>query len=100
MGLNAAKQPLFRRRDLDIMTNETTMSRSGLRTAFVDAQPNGAGVTVTGVSTSAPQEHVQALPPDTVEFALDLSKSRTITIRDRSVEIVDANAAGVSDIPH
>jgi hypothetical protein len=100
MGLNAAKQPVFRRRDVDIMTNETTMSRSGLRTTFVDAQRNGPGMTVTGISTAAPREHVEALPPDTVEFALDLSKSRTITMRDRSVEIVDASAAGVNFIPH
>lgn len=100
MGLNTAKQPVFRRRDVDIMTNETTMNRSGLRATFVDAQPNGAGVSATAISTSAPRAHVETLPPDTVEFALDLSKSRTITMRDRSVEIVEAGATGVSFIPH
>ena len=29
MGLNASGMPVFQRRDVDIMTNETTMSRTG-----------------------------------------------------------------------
>lgn len=100
MGLNRANQPVFRRRDVDVLTNETTMSRSQAdTTVFSVAQPAGAGIIVTGVATSSPQANVQVLPPDTVEFALDLSKGRTITIHDHTVEIVAATQAGVTFIP-
>jgi len=95
MGLNQAKQPIFRRRDVDVVSNASTMTRTPVSTAMVTAQPSGAGYTATGIATGPLRENTQVLPPDTVEFALDLSKSRTITIRDHSLEIVDANAAGV-----
>ena len=45
MGLNAAGAPLFRRRDVDIVTNETTMSRTGSFAAF---QAQGAGPLARG----------------------------------------------------
>ena len=34
MGLNSSGSPMFRRRDVDIMTNETTMSRTGSFSSF------------------------------------------------------------------
>ena len=100
MGLNQAKQPVFRRRDVDVVSNASTMTRTPLSTAVVNAQPYGAGTTATGIVVSPLREHTEVLPPNTVEFALDLTKSRTITIRDHSVEIVEATTAGVTFIPH
>jgi hypothetical protein len=40
---------------------------------------------------------VEALPPDAVGFALDLSQNRIITIEDRQIPLVDADT-GRSDI--
>jgi hypothetical protein len=34
IGLNASGMPVFRRRDVDIMINETTMSRTGVFSTF------------------------------------------------------------------
>ena len=73
--------PVFRRRDVDIMTNETTLTRSGQGTTLVNIQPAGQGVVAYGVSTRAPDATMQALPPDTIEFTLDLRLTKTVTIR-------------------
>lgn len=100
MGLNQAKQPVFRRRDVDVVSNASTMTRTPMSSTVVTAQPAGTGYIATGTTMGPLRENTQVLPPDTVEFAIDLSKSRTITMRDRSIEIVEASAAGVNFIPH
>ena len=94
-GIAPSGFAVFRRRDVDIMTNETTMSRAGLGSTVATAQPMGQGVIVSGVTTQAPPPNVAVLPPDTTEFALDLYQGRIITIRDRVIEVIDANPAGV-----
>jgi hypothetical protein len=38
---------------------------------------------------------VQALPPDTIEFPLDLSKNQIITVEDRLIEVLSADPGGV-----
>jgi hypothetical protein len=67
MGTNSAGQAVFRRTDVDI-------------------------------GASAPPATVGALPPDAVQFvqfALDPTLGRTITIQDHGVEILQFNPAGV-----
>jgi hypothetical protein len=54
---------------------------------------NTAHISTFGVGTAGAT--VEALPPDTVEFALDLLKYRTITIEDRTLEILSADPGGV-----
>jgi hypothetical protein len=95
MGTNSAGQPVFRRTDVNIYTNETTMSQMGLRTATVTAQQTGNTVVASGIGASALPATVGALPPDTVQFALDPTQGRTITIQDHGVEILQFNSAGV-----
>ena len=95
MGLSPEGLAIFRRRDVDIQTNETTMNTMGAGTAVVSAQPAGNGVVGTGIYTQAPAPNVQALPPDTIQFALDLSQGRLITIRDKTIEIREVSATGV-----
>ena len=95
MGLSPNGRPVFRRRDMDIQTNETTMNTMGFGTAVVTAQSSGGGVVGSGVYTQSPAPNVQALPADAFQFELDLSLSRIITIRDRTIEILDVNASGV-----
>ena len=90
MGLVGGKA-IFRRRDIEIMTNETTMSRSGFGTTMVSAQPAGQGFVAYGVSTRAPDATTQALPPDTIEFMLDLQLTRTLVIRGHTIEIIEAS---------
>jgi hypothetical protein len=68
VGLNTALQPVFRRRDVDVITKETP------------SQP----------------KVIHHLPPVTMEFALDYSKGRYIRMRDHTVEIIEATPAGVT----
>lgn len=95
MGMDTRGEPVFRRRDVDIYTNETTMSQGGLTTATVAVQQTRGGILATGIGSATPPATVGALPPDTVQFALDTSQGRTITIQDHGVEILQFNAAGV-----
>jgi hypothetical protein len=99
MGFNKQKQPIFRRRDVDVVSNASTMTRTPVSVATVNAQSSAGSVTATGTAIGPLRENTQVLPADTVEFALDLSKSRTITIRDHAIEIVEATPAGVTFIP-
>jgi hypothetical protein len=47
------------------------------------------------IGASAPPATVGALPPDAVQFALEPTLGRTITIQDHGVEILQFNRAGV-----
>ncbi len=48
-----------------------------------------------GTSYGAPIANVGALPPDTVEFSLDLRLSRVVTIGRNGIEVIDASPSGV-----
>jgi hypothetical protein len=95
MGMTEDGRAVFRRRSVDLLSNETTMSRTPFYTgsATVTVTGNTAHISAYGMGPS--QATVEALPPDTVEFALDLSKSRIITVEDRLIEIESADPAGV-----
>lgn len=95
MGLTSDNLAIFRRRDVDIQTNETTVNTMGLGTAAVSVERSGSGLVGTGIYTHAPAPNIQALPPDTIEFALDLRQGRLVTIRDRTIEVLDATPSGV-----
>lgn len=96
MGLTPDGRPVFRRRDVDVMNNETTMSRSSMSSSIINAQPYGNGALVTGVTAGPPKPaHVEALPPDTVEFAIDLKQTRTVTLNDQAIDIIEANSSQV-----
>jgi hypothetical protein len=94
MGLSDDGRAIFRRRTVDIYSTETTMTRSGLRYGTARVEPDGNGASITGYSVGGQQATVQALPPDTIEFALDLSKNRIVTVEDRVIEILEADAGG------
>lgn len=99
MGVNKRGQPVFRRRDVDVISNASTMTRTPISATTVNAQTNGNNATGTALQIRSLQENTQVLPADTVEFVLDLSKSHTVTFRDRVIEVVEANQAGVTFIP-
>jgi hypothetical protein len=96
MGLTPQGLAIFRRRDVDVLTNEDTMNRMGFGTAVVTAQPAGRGIIATGIGTRAPPPNVDVLPPDTIEFTLDLSQGHVITLRGKTIDILKATASGVS----
>jgi hypothetical protein len=95
MGLGDNGRAIFRRRSVDIYSNETTMSRSGARYGSATITPNGNGADISGFSTGAQRATIEALSPDTIEIALDLSKNKILTVEDRQIEILDADSGGV-----
>ena len=95
MGLTPEGLAVFRRRDVDIATNEDTMNRMGFGAATIGVQPAGQGVAATGVGVRAPAPTVAVLPPDTIEFTLDLKQGHVITMRDKTIKILDANSSGI-----
>ena len=95
MGMTDDGRAVFRRRSVDIYSNETTMTRTPMYSGSgnVSVTGNTAHISTFGIGTAGAT--VEALPPDTVEFALDLSKNQIITIEDRIVEIRSADPGGV-----
>jgi len=88
---------------VDIMTNETTMSRTGgfstyqaQGSAYQAGYMGAAQSTASGMSYTAPVANVGALPPDAMEFALDLRQSRVVTIGRNGFEVLAATPAGVT----
>jgi len=102
MGLGPQGMPVFRRRDVEIITNETTMSRTaGISTyqaagsAFVAGGAGSARYGATGTTIIPATASVTPLAPDTVEFPLDLRQGRTVTVGTNGIEVIEATAAGV-----
>ena len=105
LGIAPNGMPAFRRREVDIQTNETVFSRMP-NMASVQAQSSGA---LTGTPSNlsggssfqgsgfavAPTAFQQAAMQEAGDFTLDLSAGRTITLRGRAVDILDANPSGV-----
>lgn len=96
MGLASDGRAVFRRRTVEIYSNETTMSRSGMRYGSAQVNQYGNSASVSGYSVGPQQATVEALPPDTIEFALDLTKNHIITVEDRQIEVRRADEGGVT----
>ena len=95
MGIGPGGRAVFRRRTVDIYSNETTMSRSGMQSGSAHIEVNGNSADVDSYSVGPQRATIEALPPDTVEFSLDLSKNRLVTVEDRLIEIRFADEGGV-----
>lgn len=97
MGMAPDGRAVFRRKSVDILTNETTLSPSqSLFGGQANVVQEGSGTNIAIIGRQGGDAKVQALPADTIEFALDLSKHRTITIEDRVIELLQADSGGVS----
>jgi hypothetical protein len=68
IGLNTMQQPMFRRREADVIVQETPDHHK-----FIHPQPEKVG-----------------------QFTMDYSRGRLITVRDFTLEIIDATPAGVT----
>ncbi len=89
-GLRDGKA-VIRRRTVDIMSDETTVSRGGLSTFNGTATQSGGTVSVSGISTRAPQSNVVTLPPDTVEIYVDAVKGGVLTVEDQIIDVLAAD---------
>jgi hypothetical protein len=97
MGLAPDGRAVFRRRNVEVFTNETTLSPSqSLSRDATIVQGGGYGTNVAVVGSSGGDAVVEQLPSDTIEFALDLSKNRIVTAGDWKVDIREADSGGVS----
>jgi len=57
MGFNKQKQPIFRRRDVDVVSNASTMTRTPVSVATVNAQSSAGSVTATGTAIGPLREN-------------------------------------------
>lgn len=97
MGMTPDGRAVFRRKTVDIISNETTLSPSqSLFGGQANVVQNGSGTNIAIIGSRGGDAKVEALPPDTIEFALDISKHRMITIEDRAIELIQADPGGVS----
>jgi hypothetical protein len=96
MGLAPNGLAVFRRRTVEILTNETTLSPSqSLGRSPSVVQGSGYGNNVAIIGSQGGDATVERLPLDTIEFSLDTSKNRFITVEDRLIEIKAADSGGV-----
>lgn len=98
IGMTNDGKAIFRRRSVDIYSNETTMTRMQPRWGSATVTASGDTAHVSTFSTGSDRATVEALPPDTVEFSLDLAKNKIITLEDRQIEILSADTGGVNFI--
>ena len=86
MGLAENGHVIFRLTDIDVFTNETTMSRYGSTNSYVTAtSPNHATIQ----TYHKPQSSTRQLPPNTVEFLFDPAEG-SLTIKGLEVEVISA----------
>ena len=96
MGMTEDGRGVFRRRSVDIVSNETTMSRSQSMLGRSSINQSGSGANAAIINEASDGAGMQVLAPDTIEFALDLGKSKTITVEDYVIQIKSFDAGGVS----
>lgn len=96
MGLDEEGRPTFRRRELEVDTNETVFHhmRPRTTTTFSGAAKPGTGFFGRSTTTAASQPVVSSRG-DEVAFPMDLAQNRTLSLRGRSLEVLEASAAGV-----
>lgn len=96
MGILEDGRARFRRRSVDVISNETTMSRSQSFMGGAAINQSGSGANAAVVVQGDDGTGIEVLPPDTMEFALDISKHQTITVEKFVIKIQSADPGGVS----
>ena len=88
-GMDRDGNPRFRRRDVDLVSTQTTISESGINIGIrSDQRQRGGGRTTTVIGMRPLPGTITALPPDTIEFTLDLRESNIITMLGRVIEVL------------
>lgn len=87
MGLTEEGQIIFRLTDVDIVTNETTMSRYGSSYSTVNAtSPNNATIQ----TYHKPDATSRQLPPNTVEFLFDPA-DEWLKLKDMEIQVLSVS---------
>lgn len=112
LGLDPEGRPTFRRRELEIDTNETVFHHMPTTTTTTYSGQTRPGQSPFWNSSSQAQGSqffagrattttTRRAPPqvsshgDEATFSLDLSQARSVTLRGRSLQILEADAASV-----
>jgi len=107
MGMTDDERAVFRRIDVEIQSDETTMSRYGVartyttsntygsvtarNTGFGTATATGSATTYTTGTTILPRKSTtNVLPPNAVEFAVDPLEQKEFTLVGITVNIIEA----------
>ncbi len=103
LGLNNEGAAVFRRLDVVIATNETTLTNSPGFSTFHSTlhgqASNGYGnlnSTANGYSFQPSSASVSVLPPNAVDIVLSPNDNQVLTIGKHGVEIIEATKAGVT----
>jgi hypothetical protein len=94
MGVDDRGMPVFRRRDVEVFTNETTVTRSPGFSTFSASGTNNS-FAASGSSFSPAMANVAALPADTVQFAVDTTKTNIVTVEQNGIEILEFNSSTI-----
>jgi hypothetical protein len=94
VGIENGK-PVFERRDVEIRSNETTMSRSGalIGTTSASAYSHGNAATVQGTTTvfGVADDEIMAFPAETRQFQVDWPSERSFVAGGQTVDIVEVS---------
>ena len=93
LGLNAFGNPRFWRRDMDVMSTQTTVSESGVSMGTRTIQRTGNVQTEVGAGVRPGPGIIIPMPPDTTEFSIDLREGNLLTVQGRVIEIISATAS-------
>lgn len=96
MGMTEDGRAVFRRRSVDVISNETTMSRSQSLLGGSSIEQSGSGANAAIIVEGNDGAGMEVMAPDTIEFALDITKHRTITVEDYALHLNSADSGGVS----
>lgn len=92
IGTDSRGNPRFRRIDIEMMSNQTSVTESGLSIGSRVTRPiEGRGSQTTVVGVQMQPGRVGVLPPEILEFSLDLSDSNYLTVHGRVIEVLDAS---------
>lgn len=95
LGLNEEGNPVFHRQDVSMVSDETTMSRFGPLAAQANAQSNTNDGNTVIVNTPR-ADNVKVLSPTEMQFSIDLSESRIITVDDVTIYVISANGSSIT----
>ena len=96
MGMTADGRAVFRRRTVDVISNETTMSRSQSLFPRSSINQSGSGANAAIIIEGSDGTGIEVLSPDTIEFSLDIEKHKAITVEDYVIELQNADPGGIS----
>jgi hypothetical protein len=95
VGIRPDGRAVFRRRSIDIFSNETTLSPSQSWGTGANVNQSGNGKNIAIVGNSAGDATVKVMPGESFDLALELPRQNTITVEDRLIEIISADEGGV-----